>query len=122
MHDDGGDVLRVFQALVNPGFTAVFRSVNTVAEANMPPTDILSCPNPNNMRIGRVDSYVTNGIAAFLFKDRLPGDAGVTGFPYATGTHGDIPNAQILGVPSDISYASRHKRRADIAPFQARQR
>ena len=74
------------------------------------------------MRIGRVDGDVTDRVSALLVKDRLPGDAGVTGFPYATGTHGDIPNAQVLGVPSDISDASRHKSRADIAPFQARQR
>ena len=72
------------------------------------------------MWIGRVDGDVTDGVAALLIEDRLPRHAGVIGFPYATGTDTHVPNAEVSGMPGDIRDTARHKRGANIAPFEAR--
>ncbi len=84
MHNDGGNMLRVFQPFVNPCLAAVIGSINTVPKTNVTATHILSRTNPDHVRIGRVDRHVTDGVTTLFIEDRLPCDAGIAGFPYAT--------------------------------------
>ena len=65
-------------------WTPIFDEQSRYSIGNVTATHILSRTNPDHVRIGRIDRHVTDGVATLFIEDRLPGDAGITGFPYAT--------------------------------------
>ena len=112
---DFPDVFGFFQAHGGPAFPCIETLVDTIAPAHVAAADIFTRADPNDVRIGRVDRNVGNGVGVLFVKNRCPGDAGVFGFPHPARAHGNIPGVAMLRVDFDIGNAAAHQGRAYAA-------
>ena len=112
-------MLRVPQPGPLPGAAAVATPVDPVAPGHVPPAHVLARPHPHDVRIGRIDGDIADGIGRLVVENGRPGDARVRGLPDATGSNRDVPGGGVLGVDRDVGDAAAHQRRADPAQREA---
>src|SRR6059036_1518092 len=93
MDDDFADLTRVFQADIFPGFAAVVRTVNAVAEGNVAANASFAGADVNDIGIRFGDCDAADGGGGLLVEKRIPGNAAVRGFPNAAGNR-----AKIIGI------------------------
>ena len=104
---------------VLPGAAAVAAPVDPVAPRYMPAAHVFTRTDPHNVRIGRVDRDVADGIGGVIVEDRGPGGARVRGLPDAAGSDRDVPGGRVVGVDGDVGDAAAHQGRADSAEREA---
>src|SRR5437660_4522647 len=93
MDDDFADVTRVFQADIVPGFAAVVRTVNAVAEGNVTANASFAGADVNDIGIRLGNRDAADGGSGLLVEKRIAGNAGVSGFPNAAGNC-----AKVIGI------------------------
>src|SRR5262249_62116838 len=81
INNDLADVLRVLQADVLPRPPAVDRLVHPVPVADAPLAVILTRPDPDDVRVLRIEDNTTDRVRAFVVENRRPGDARVGRLP-----------------------------------------
>src|SRR5882672_7502530 len=81
--DAAGAVVEV--ANVVPGFAAVVRTIDTIAERDVAANAGLARADVNHVGIGVGDRDATDGGSGLLIEERVPGNTAVCGFPNAAG-------------------------------------
>ncbi len=68
-------MLRGLQAHIFPGFTAIYRLIDTIAKTDMAATVIFTGSYPDNVRITWINGHITSGVYGLIFKYWCPGCA-----------------------------------------------
>src|SRR5437016_13091716 len=118
MDDDFADVTRVFQADLVPGFAAVVRTVNAVAEGNVAANASFAGADRDDVGIGFRNRDAADGGSGLLVEKRIPGNAAVSGFPNAAGNRAEIIRVR-LARHSGYGKRTATTERADEAPFHS---
>src|SRR5205807_1251799 len=90
MHDDARDPLRFRQSHVGPGFAAVGRFVDTVADRDGIARPALAGADPDGPRIRRIDGDRADRLNGLLVEDRLEARAAVGALPHAAARRADV--------------------------------
>jgi hypothetical protein len=120
--DDLRDVLRFPEAHVLPAAAAVEAAVNTVSKADVAAADVLAGAHPDDLRVGRIENYTTDGVRLFSIKDRLPRRSRIDCLPDTAGPHRHVPGAEVGWVDGDVGDAPGHQSRTDASELEAGQR
>jgi len=104
--DDGGDLLSVAQAHVFPGFAAVGRFVDAIADTQVGPLQALAAADVNHIGVRRRDGERADGAGRLIVKDGGPYPAVIRGLPYS---------AVIDADEKDVGFAGDGRRRRRCA-------
>ena len=111
-------MFRILQAHVFPGFSTIKAFIYAVAETHVATADVLTGPHPHGIGVIGIKSNAADGIRSLIVENRRPGGACIFGFPYAPGTHGNVPRTPVIGMDGDIADTSRHQRWTDVPELQ----
>src|SRR5262249_52362646 len=111
---DLSDVLRIQQAQRLPGRTTIRTLVNAVAEAATALRLVLPCAEPDDIGVLRVEGDAADRVRAVVVEDRLPGQPAVRRLPNASGRRGNVPDAAVARINSDIRDAAGGKVRTEV--------
>ena len=102
-------MLRILQPHIGPDGAPIAAAVDAVAKTNMAATDVFTGSNPDDIRVCWIDRDTPDGVDFLSVKQWMPGDPGIGGLPYPTGTHRHIPGTRVFGINGDIRNPSRHE-------------
>src|SRR5258708_25292454 len=102
MDDVIGAVARVFQANVVPGFAAVVRTIDAIAEGDVAANAGFAGADVNHIGIGVRDRDAADRGGGLLIEERIPGNTAVGGFPNAAGDGAKIVRVRLA---RDSGYA-----------------
>jgi hypothetical protein len=109
------DVFGVLEAHPLPGCPAIGRLVDAVAEADAALVVVLTGPEPDDVRVLRIDRDRAERVGALLVEDAGPGVAAVLGLPEVARGRRDVPHTGILRVDGDVGDPAGREARADTA-------
>ena len=116
VNDDLADSLGVFQAGIDPVFSAVGRLIDTISDGDTVACPAFSGTHPYNFRITGVDRDSSDGLNGLLVEDWLEGCASVHGFPNTAASGADEDSEpSLLPYSSDGGHAAADFTRANIA-------
>ena len=120
-NDDLCDAFRVGQTGMRPGFAAIGRFVDAVADRDAVARPRFTRADPDVLRILRVERDRADRLHRLFVEDRSIMRAAVFGFPNAAAGRADKDRdlARWLAVAGDGGDASAHRGRADVARAQA---
>ena len=81
MDDDASDVLGLPESHVSPRFSTILRLVDSISPRRAALVVRLARSNPNDVRIARRYSDVTNRCRTLMIEDRLPGRSAIRRLP-----------------------------------------
>ncbi len=119
IEDDAGDVLRLFQPHVLPGFAAIVGAVDAVAIGDATLAVVFSRADPDHVRIFGIEDHGADGVGAFAIEDRSPGGARVDSLPDTAGCGANVIRALVAGVDGEGDHASGSDRRTDGAELES---
>jgi len=115
--DDRGDLLRVAQAEMRPGFSGVGGLVHAVADGEIRALQTFAAAHVDDVGIAGRDGDGADAPGGLIVKDGIPGVAKVVGFPDAAVDLGHVKDAGLLRDAGDGHGASAAEG-ADAAPAE----
>ncbi len=116
--EDLRDVLGRLEPAPLPALSSVATAVDPVAVADVSAADVLPGPDPDRLRVPRVDGDTADRVRALIVEDRCPGGPCVGRLPDVAAAHGDDPGALVLRGDGDVGDAPRHQRGPDAAQLE----
>ncbi len=117
-HNHACNLLRVAQAGVAPGFSAVGGFVNAVAHRQIRALQTLAAAGVKNIGIRNGDGDIADGTRGLIVKNWNPGPTGISRVPYASVVHADVKQIRPAGNAGGADRAPGAKR-SDAAPAHA---
>ena len=115
--DDVGDLLGVVEADARPGFAAVSRAVQAVADGKIGALQTLAAADVDGVGIGGCDGDGADGARGLIVEDGIPGVAEVVRSPDAAIDLSHVKDAGLLRDAGDGDGASAAEG-ADAAPAE----
>ncbi len=113
--EDRGDLLRVAEAEVRPGFSGVGGFVNAVTGREIGALQPFAAANVNDVGIGRSKSHRADGTAGLVVENRIPSIAEIRGLPNAAVNGRHVENIRLMRHAGD-GHGAASAERADAAP------
>src|SRR5205823_1915069 len=115
VHENRGDLLRVSESKVRPGFSSVSGFVHAIAGGKVGALQSFAAANINNVRVGRSNRQSADGAGWLVVKNGIPGVAKIGGLPDAAIHGGHIENVRLMRHAGD-GHGAASAERADAAP------
>ena len=117
MHEDLADLLRIGQSRERPRLSGIGGFVYAVALRDIRTHVGLATADIDDPGIGRRNSERADRSNRLAIEDRLPGAAGIAGFPHAAVDRAEIEMIRLARHASDGKHAAAAER-ANVAPVQ----
>ena len=109
-------MLRILEADVLPGFSAVGGFVNSITPRHAVARVGFSCAHPDCVGIRRVRGHGSDSADGLMFEDRLPGGAFAGAFPHTATAGREINVFRRIARDGNIDHAPARPGRAHRSP------
>ena len=117
--ENRGDLLRVAETEMRPGFSRVGGFVNAIAGGKIGALQTFAAADVNDIGIGRCDGQRADGAGGLVVENRIPGVSKIGGLPDAAVDGSHVENVGLVRDAGD-GHGAASAERADAAPAHFR--